>query len=199
MKPAKQIAHLRKKLEKLLDEKRMEHTIGVAYTAASLAFVHGYDPHKALLSGMLHDCAKYLDDAQMLTLSKKHAIPVSEAEEMAPSLLHAKLGAFFAATEYDVTDEEILDAIRCHTTGRPGMNLPEKILFVADYIEPNRKELPRIDEIRKEAYTDLDLSILHITEDTLAYLKEKAKTLDPQTAETHAYYRELIASRGAAH
>ena len=174
----------------------MEHTIGVAYTAASLAFVHGCDPHKALLSGMLHDCAKYLDDAQMLTLSKKHDIPVSEAEEAAPSLLHAKLGAFFAATEYDVTDEEILDAIRCHTTGKPGMNLLEKILFVADYIEPNRKELPGLGEIRREAFTDLDLSILHITEDTLAYLKEKAKTLDPQTAETHAYYRNLIAARG---
>ncbi|MBR5970218.1 MAG: bis(5'-nucleosyl)-tetraphosphatase (symmetrical) YqeK [Lachnospiraceae bacterium] len=195
MKPVKQIAHLRKKLEKLLDEKRLEHTIGVAYTAASLAFVHGADPHQALLAGMLHDCAKYLDDAQMLTLCKKHDIPVSEVEEQAPSLLHAKLGAYFAKKEYEVTDEAVLDAIRCHTTGRPAMTLLEKLLFIADYIEPNRKVLPRIDEIRREAFSDPDLCVLHITEDTLQYLKEKDKTLDPMTKETQAYYRALVEQR----
>ena len=196
MKTSHQTAHIRKRLEKKLDEARFDHTLGVAYTAAAMSFVLGADPKKALTAGLLHDCAKYLSGKEMLKLCRENGIEITEAEEAAPSLLHAKLGAFFAAEEYDVTDEEILDAIRCHTTGKPGMNLLEQILFIADYIEPNRKELPRIEEIRKEAFSDPDLCVLHITEDTLTHLKEKAKTLDPQTAETHAYYKELIAARG---
>lgn len=87
-----------------------------------------------------------------------------------PELLHAKLGAYYAREKYGVDDEDIRSAIEFHTTGRPAMSLLEKIVFVADYIEPNRKPLPEIDEIRNEAFSDIDASVAHILKNTLTYL-----------------------------
>ena len=186
---------LRKQMEAVLDTHRMDHTLGVAYTAAALAFVHDCDLEQAMTAGMLHDCAKCLSDSEMLSECKRYGIAVSEPEESEPSLLHAKLGAYYAENRYGVTDEAVLDAIRCHTTGKPDMNLLEKILFVADYIEPNRKELPALDDLRKEAFTDLDLCVFHILTLTLEYLKEKAKVQDPMTGATLDFYGSLLEKR----
>lgn len=186
-------AKLRKEMQKALDDERFDHTCGVAYTAASLSFVHGCDLQKALTAGFLHDCAKNIPDEKKIKLCEKHGIEITDAEAAAPALLHAKLGAFLAEHKYGVTDAEILDAIRCHTTGRPRMTLLDKIIFVADYIEPNRKMLPQLDTLRKEAYTDLDACVLHILQYTLQYLGEKAKVQDPMTKMTYEYYRRRAA------
>ena len=190
MKTLKLSETLRHAMEEALDPERFDHTLGVAYTAANLAFVHGEDVQRALTAGMLHDCAKCVPNDEKIRLCGQYGLTVSETEAASPSLLHAKLGAYFAEHKYDVTDPDILGAIRWHTTGRPGMTLLEKIVFVADYIEPNRKTLPHLDEIRREAYTDLDGCVLHILEDTIGYLREKAKVQDPMTRETLAYYRK---------
>ena len=190
MKTLKLSETLRLAMEEALDPERFDHTLGVAYTAANLAFVHGEDIRRAMTAGMLHDCAKCVPNEEKIRLCEQYGLAVSEAEAASPSLLHAKLGAYFAEHKYDVTDPEVLQAIRWHTTGRPGMTLLEKIVFVADYIEPNRKTLPHLDEIRREAYTDLDGCVLHILEDTIGYLREKAKVQDPMTRETLAYYRK---------
>ena len=184
---------LRREMEAALDAERFDHTLGVAYTAANLAFVHGCDVSAALTAGMLHDCAKCIPHAEKIRLCEAHGLSVSETEAASPGLLHAKLGAFFAEHKYGVTDAEILDAIRCHTTGRPRMTLLDKIIFVADYIEPNRKMLPQLDTLRKEAYTDLDACVLHILQYTLQYLGEKAKVQDPMTKMTYEYYRRRAA------
>lgn len=183
-------ADLRHKIKKELDEKRFDHSLGVAYTCATLAFVHGGDIEQALTAGMLHDCAKCLSHEEKIRICKEQGIEITESEKAAPSLLHAKVGAYLAEHKYGVTDQAILDAIRCHTTGRPAMTHLDKLLYVADYIEPNRKILPQMDEVRREAYRDLDSCVLMILEHTMEYLREKAKVLDPATQETLAYYRK---------
>lgn len=178
-------------MSKVQDGKRYEHTLSVAYTAANLAACHGGDPEKALVAGMLHDCAKGLPDHKLLEICEKHHIPISGEERRKPSLLHAKVGSYLAHKKYEVTDPDILNAICYHTTGRPEMTLLEKIIFVADYMEPGRRQAPRLDQIRRMSYTDLDQAVLMILEDTLAYLQENSTVIDQTTQETYNYYLKV--------
>ena len=164
---------MRERLQSKLTKKRFEHSLGVEYVAGCLAMIYGVDIDKALTAGLLHDCAKCLSSEDKISKCKKHNLPISDVELRNPELLHAKLGSLYAKEKYGVQDDEILSAIEFHTTGKPAMSLLEKIIFVADYIEPNRKPLPQIDEIRREAFTDLDKSIVHILKNTLSYLEDE--------------------------
>lgn len=181
-----------KALEKELDYKRLEHTRGVEFTSAALAMAHGADMEKARLAGLLHDCAKGYSDEKKLELCEKYSLPISDVERDNPGLLHAKLGSYLAHKDYEIDDKEILDAIEWHTTGRPEMSLLEKIVFVADYIEPGRKPLPHIDEVRRLAFADIDKAVLQILEDTLTYLGEGSKAVDPMTSKTLEYYKKAL-------
>ena len=180
---------IRKQLTKTLDSKRYEHTQGVAYTSAALAMRYGEDIQKAELAGLLHDCAKCLDNDKKIQICKKHNIEISEAEQRNPFLLHAKVGGFIAKSKYKVDDEEIIDAILYHTTGRPGMALLEKIVYIADYIEPGRNHAPNLDEIRRLCFQDLDEALLKILEDILVHLRESKKEIDPMTQMTYEFYK----------
>lgn len=179
---------IRKAMEKCQDAKRYEHTLGVAYTAAALAMRYNGDIKSAQIAGLLHDCAKCLSDEKRLSICAKHNISMTEIEQRNPFLLHAKVGSFLAMEEYKVTDPDIIHAILNHTTGRPGMSLLEKIIFVADYIEPGRKAAPNLKEVRQLAFEDLDEALLKILEDTLAYLKSTDGEIDPMTQKTYDYY-----------
>lgn len=179
---------IKKKLEKELDSKRYEHTLGVAYTAAALAMRYDVSMDDAMLAGLLHDCGKCLSKENRLDICDKNNIYISETERKNTSLLHAKVGAFLAMTEYDVEDVNVLNAITNHTTGRPGMSLLEKIIFIADYIEPGRKEAPHLESLRKTAFVDLDEALRGILADTLAYLETKEEEIDIQTFKTYQYY-----------
>ena len=180
---------IRKQLSKALDNKRYEHTQGVAYTSAALAMRYGEDVKKAELAGLLHDCAKCLDNDKKIQICKKHDISISEAEERNPFLLHAKVGGHLAKTKYKVDDDEIIQAIISHTTGRPGMSLLEKIVYIADYIEPARDHAPNLDDIRELAFRDLDEALLKILEDILVHLRSDKKEIDPMTQMTYEYYK----------
>ena len=151
---------LQKQMKEELSEDRYEHTLGVMYTAESLAMRYGVDMTKAAVAGLLHDCATCIPNSQKIRLCKKYDIEVTENEEKNPSLLHAKLGALLAQKAYGVDDPEILNAIRWHTTGKPDMTMLEKIIYMADYIEPNRDKAPNLREIRKLSFENLDLSAL---------------------------------------
>ena len=140
---------IRRAMEKTQDEMRYEHTLGVAYTAAALAMRYGASVENAQLAGLLHDCAKCLDDDKKIAICEKHNISITEVEKRNPFLLHAKAGSFLAMNKYKVHDSDVINAILNHTTGRPGMSLLEKIIFVADYIEPGRKKAPNLAEIRE--------------------------------------------------
>ena len=190
MDSANEIRKNTKKIEKAQDAKRFEHTLGVEYTAAALAMCYGASVEDARLAGLLHDCAKCLTDEKRLSICKKNDIPVTEIEMRNPFLLHAKVGAFLAKEKYGVGKQDILNAILYHTTGHENMTLLEKIIFVADYIEPGRKQAPNLLEIRKLAFQNLDNAMLQILEDTLKYLQSGGGETDPMTEITWRYYKE---------
>ena len=175
------VPEIRKHLKKKLDAYRYEHTLGVEFTCQALAMRYGYDLDKADLAGLLHDSAKRFENPVMLRKCLDRNIPVTAEEERDPSLLHAKLGAWMAEHKYGVDDPEILSAITCHTTGKPGMGLLDKILYVADYIEPRRSKAANLPEMRKLAFIDLDQACLEIMESILAYLKNIGCQIDPMT------------------
>lgn len=179
------------KLKHKLSSSRYQHTLGVCYTAASLAMRYEEDVNKAALAGMLHDCAKYLKPDEMLKMALNKKIDVSSTERIKPDLLHAKLGSYFAIHKYHVKDKEINSAILCHTTGKPNMSMLDKIIYIADYIEPSRNELklPRIDKVRKTAFEDIDLCLKMILEDTLNYLQSSGMEIDDMTQKTYEYYK----------
>ncbi|MBR1599038.1 MAG: bis(5'-nucleosyl)-tetraphosphatase (symmetrical) YqeK [Lachnospiraceae bacterium] len=181
-------AQMKEKLKTKLSPKRFEHSIGVEYTAGTMAFIYGYDVNKALIAGLLHDCAKYVPGDKKITKCLKRGLSVSDYERKNPELLHAKLSAAYAKEKYGVADEDILSAITWHTTGKPGMSLLDKIIYIADYIEPNRNVLPEMDMIRKEAYSDIDKCLLHILKNSVEYLDNKGSVIDPVTRETYEYY-----------
>lgn len=180
---------IKEKVQEQLDAPRYEHTIGVMYTASSMAMRYGADMEKALVAGLLHDCAKCILSDKKIELCKNNGIEITESEHKNPSLLHAKLGAFLAETYYEVKDKEILDAITYHTTGRPNMSLLDMIIYIADYIEPNRREAPNLDRIRKLAFENIEECLLAILEDSLAYLQTKSEVIDPMTEKTYLYYK----------
>lgn len=190
------IARIRKEMEKRLEAKRFEHTLGVAYTAACMSMIYGVNPRKAELAGLLHDCAKGLSDKKMVSLCEKYNLSMSDIEKEHPYLLHSKVGSFIAMKEFGIEDEDVINAILNHTTGRPCMSELEKIVFVADYIEPNRKPLPELPMTRKLAFADLDRAVLKILEDTLVYLNEQGNDIDTRTQETCDFYKEVIKERG---
>ncbi len=191
------LVKLHKKLARKLDDDRYLHTLGVEYTAASLAMKYGCSVLKARLAGLLHDCAKGIESSEYQDLCTKYNIAVNEAERSNPGLLHAKLGGFLAMKKYHVTDNEIIDAILCHTTGKPDMSLLEKIIYISDYIEPGRDSLnlPRIDEVRRMAFTDIDTALFMILEDTMKHLKSSGKVIDPMTEKTYLFYKEKEKNR----
>ena len=186
---------MQKKLAKYLDENRYEHTLGVMFTCASLAMVHGYDLKNAQVAGLLHDSAKCIPNKKKLKICAEHHIPVSDFEKEHPFLLHAKLGAYIAKAKYNVTDKEILSAITYHTTGKPDMTMLEKIVYIADYIEPKRDKAPNLKVVRKLAFQDLDECMYKILADTLAYLEENPKDIDSATKDAFLYYKDLHIKR----
>ena len=178
-------------LEQELNYKRFVHTLAVAGTAASLAMCYGADIEKAEIAGLLHDCAKCLDVRKMQRLCEKAGLEISPYERSSGSLLHSKAGSVLAAEKYGVTDPDLLNAIRYHTNGRPGMSLLEKIIFVADYIEPGRFSAKNLPLVRKMAFADIDEALLKILYDTLVYLNSTGNTVDPMTQKTYDYYKRL--------
>ena len=189
------IKKIRKAMEKTLDHKRFEHTLGVAYTAAALAMRYDEDMIKAETAGMLHDCAKCMSNEKRLSICEKHNISVNEIERKNPFLLHAKVGSYIAMKKYNIHDRDTINAILNHTTGRPDMSLLEKIISVADYIEPGRKQAPNLAEIRKLAFIDLDKALFRILEDTLVHLHDEEGDIDSMTQKTYDFYKEYLLNR----
>ncbi len=182
---------LERKIKKELDDDRFRHTLGVMYTAAALAMRYDVDLETTQLAGLLHDCAKCIPNDRKLKLCEKYELDVSDIERRNPSLLHAKLGACLASEKYGVTDQAVLSAIRWHTTGKPAMSVLDKIIFLADYIEPGRWKAEDLQIIRKAAFTDLDLAVYLTLRNTLEYLQKGRADIDHMTNEAYSYYANL--------
>lgn len=189
------ISKIKKQICLVLDEKRYEHTEGVMYMSAALAMRYGEDMRKAMLAGLLHDCAKCIPSEEKIQICKRNQLDISDVEQKNPGLLHAKLGALLAETIYEVKDPDILQSIASHTTGRPGMSLLEKIIYIADYLEPGRAELPNMAKARSLVFRDIDECLYQILKDSLDYLKTKHLPIDVMTEETYLYYKEVLKKR----
>ena len=188
----KQIYSLYDKMEEKLGHHRYIHSVGVAGTAVSLAMKYGENIYKAQIAGILHDCAKCYDDEELVRLCCKKEIEVTDFEEKHGFLLHAKYGAYLAENKYGIRDEDILNAIRWHTTGREGMSLLEKIVFISDYIEPTRNKAENLSSIRYEAFNgnDIDKVLLMIMRDTIKYLNASDNSIDKTTISAYEFYEK---------
>jgi len=161
---------------------RFVHTLGVAETAMRLASRYGVDPQRARLAGLLHDCAKSMDYAEMVALVKAN-VPDADAEELAMEpVLHAPAGMVTARDEFGVRDPGILAAIRNHTLGDSGMSALEKLIYLADFIEPNRKPFDGLEEVRALAETDLTAAVRLSARMSNEYVISRGGKLNSRTA-----------------
>ncbi len=185
------IFNLRNELKGNLNPFRYEHTISVSFTSAALAMCYGVNLDKAELAGLLHDCAKHYRDEEIIKKCARESILLTDDERKAPAVLHAKYGAWLAEHKYKIKDDEIINAIRWHTTGRPKMSLLEKIVFTADYIEPRRDRAKDLSLVRPLAFKDLDECVYRILKGTLEYLEGKGNFVDSVSKQAYAYYKQV--------
>ena len=177
------ISEMKEKLRGMLNEEKFSHSVSVMNVARELARIHAVDVRKAEVAGLLHDCMKGASNEELLSACVKHGITVSDIEQLHPKLLHSIVGAYEVEERFGVSDHEIKDAIRCHTTGAVGMSALSKIVYVADYIEPER-DLHDIDYIRDEAKNDLDSAVLHVLDNVIIYVIKKKALIHPDTLYT---------------
>ena len=163
----------------MIRHKRVAHVMGVEEEAVRLAKFWGADPELARHAGILHDCTKYLELAPQLHLCEKYGIPLDDLEQKAVKLLHSKTGACIAKYIFGEPDE-VYEAIFWHTTGRANMTLLDKILYMADYIEPNR-DFDGVEELRRLAYTDLDQAMLLGVESTIQEMEQRGVPIHKNT------------------
>lgn len=183
-------------LQRTLTSERYRHTLGVERTAIKLAKLNAIDPEKARLAALLHDCAKCIPEKEMRELlEQRNMLPKFEADQTR-TLMHAAAGMILAEEKYGVTDEDVLSAIRWHTTGHAGMTPLEKLIYLADVVEPNRRPFPALKAIRAATWRSLDEGMRLAAERTLAYLDQRGVLPDKNTLELLRTYEEKIDVEG---
>ncbi len=170
---------------RLLKPNRIAHVLGCRYTAAELARVWGADETDAARAGLLHDITKALDGPLQLTLCRAYGILLDDFSVQNPKTLHALTGSLVAERIFGENDA-VVNAIRSHTTGKADMNLLEKIIYVADYMEPNRS-FDGVEELRKLAFTDIDKALQLGLEMTLAMLRQQGREISPESQQALAW------------
>lgn len=182
----------RKLLKGRLLPKRYVHSLNVADSARDLAERYGFDTEKAYFAGLVHDIMKNASEEEQLQIMEKGGIILSRAEKNNPKLWHAMAGECYLRTEMGITDKEILSAVRYHTTGKAGMTLLDKIVYIADYISVER-DYSDVDVMRELATEKgLDEAALYALKFSVATLSQKEKLIHPDSVE---YYNELIINK----
>lgn len=171
-----------------LKEDRFIHSMGVADTAVLLAEKFGGDREKAYIAGLLHDVMKNESEEEQLKMMKKDGIILSQAEKNNPKLWHAMSGAAFIRHELGITDPDIVNAVRYHTTGRAGMSLLEKIIYTADFISPERN-YPDVEVMRSLSFESLDKGDLYSLQFSLKRLSECKFVIHTDSVD---FYNELV-------
>ncbi|PLS01221.1 bis(5'-nucleosyl)-tetraphosphatase (symmetrical) YqeK [Neobacillus cucumis] len=170
-----------------LTEHRYQHTLGVMETAITLAEKYGADVKKAEIAAIFHDYAKFRPKGEMKEIIASKGMP-QDLLIFNSELWHAPVGAYLVETEAGISDREVLDAIRYHTSGRSNMTLLEKIIYLADYIEPGR-HFPGVEEVREMAKENLDKALVKAVQNTILFLMKKNQMIYPETFYT---YNDLI-------
>ncbi len=184
------------KLATMLTPDRYRHSIGVMETAEKMALHFGESAEKAKIAGLLHDCAKDIDKSIMVDMCDSLGVVLDPTKREQRSLIHADLGAKLLETEFGIFDEEVALAVKNHTLGREEMTNLEKILYLADIIEPNRKHFPGIEEIRRLSMADLDCAMLCAVDHTVDHLMHRHKPLHSQTLATQQYFARICQKKG---
>ena len=179
---------IHKYLQKNLKESRYQHTLNVAQLAVKMAEREGVSREKAEIASLLHDMARNLPVDEMNRMAGELGLPDRYRDN--PNLVHSKLAADMAKREFGIEDEDMLNAILYHTTGRPGMSTLEKIVFLADAIEPGRKS-PGVQEIRKMAETDINKACLKSLTGKVNFIKDKGVFIDPDTLAAKEYFEKM--------
>ncbi len=167
--------------------KRFAHTLNVEKMAIALAHQHGADPAQAALAALLHDVAKEQSQGEMLRMLQKNAIMASDTLQSPVPVWHGVCAAILAKTKWGVTDDAVLSAIACHTTGKPNMSQLDKIIYLADMLCEER-DFAGVEPLRTLAYQDLDAAMGACLAHTLHYLKQGGKTLDPLSLAAYQDY-----------
>jgi len=180
------IEEIMEKLKNSLPAKRYVHSLNVMETACALAKRYNQDLEKAALAGLLHDCARRYQSHELPGLCQKYGIAVDNISCLHPLLLHGPVGSFVAREEYQVTDEEVLSAIYCHTTGKENMSRLEKIVFIADFIEPGR-DFDEVEGVRDIAFEDLDKALLKALDCVIFYVIKKGHLIHQDSIKARNY------------
>ena len=165
-------------LKKNLRYKRYEHSLSVRDTAVGLAKTYNVDIEKAKIAGLVHDCAKNMNDEEILNIALKHDIEINDVCKESPQLLHGVVGAVLA--------KELIDAITYHTTGRKNMSILDKIIYIADYIEPLRN-FPGVEELREIAFKNINEALLRSFDNTIKFVIDRGQLLHFDTIEARNY------------
>lgn len=181
------------KLEEMLPERRLKHSMNVSQCAVKLSEIYSYDMEKAKLAGLIHDCAKYFNDDQVEDSIKKFNIELDSLEENNISLSHSVIGSYVIQETFNIKDEDIINAVRYHTTGRENMSILEKIIYMADLIEEGRK-FPLVDKLRELAYNgSLDEALLLSFNNTIKFVMDNNQLIHPRTVSARNYIlREIL-------
>ena len=188
LKEAKDLARKR------LGDKRYHHTLNVEKMAIKLAKRYGADCDQAALAALLHDTAKEMPTAAQLALLRKYPELAGNTENRPTPIWHGVCAAILAKTEWGVTDEAVLSAVACHTAGKPGMTLLDKILFLADMTSAER-DFDGVEELRKLEMKDIDEAMFKALDDSMSFVKKGNKPLDSMSAAAWEDFRKLLAQR----
>ncbi len=169
-----------------LSPKRYDHVMSVANYSAYLASLHGIDPFEAYVAALAHDCTKYMDDMAQLEYFNKNGIVLTEDELKSPKIWHQISGAHFAKYTLGIDNEDMLNAVRYHTTGRVGMSKLEKLVCLADSIEP-RRDYEGVDRMRDIAKTSLDKALVLSFDRLIDYIKQRGLTMNEMTLKARDY------------
>lgn len=178
-------------LQKNLSRDKYEHSVNVSIEAGKLAACYDYDMERAKLSGLIHDCAKDLSIDKQKQYAKKCGFFVDDLIYKIPEIIHAPASVYISKNIFGVTDIDILSAIRYHATGKENMSIIEKIIYIADIIEPGRR-FDGVGKIKETAYKDLDEALLLALDSTIIYIVEKKSILHPDTIKARNFVLDSI-------
>lgn len=183
------ISKIKAHIEKNFSEKRKVHTYGVAKTAIELAKQYDCDVYKAELAALLHDLYRSIP-VSVLNYHVKH-LELDKKYIDNPNLSHGKIAAEMIQRDFGITDQDVINAVSYHTTGRANMSLLEKVIYIADAIEPNRN-YPGVNDLREAVKEDLDKAILLSLKRTINYVTSEGNYLDEDTIQAKQYLEENI-------
>lgn len=186
------IKQIEKTLKGMLPERRLKHSLNVSKCAVKLSEIYKCDKEKAEIAGLVHDCAKYFTDEQIEDSIKRFNVELDPLEVNNIALSHSVIGSYVAVDVFNIKDEEIINAIKYHTTGKENMSLLEKIIYMADLIEEGRN-FPKVEELRELTYSGkLEEALLLSFNNTIKFIIDNNQLIHPRTIKARNYILEEL-------